>query len=78
MKCGVTIGLFWMAQDHVMGEGSGNRKARGMARYFQPFRNIDKSNRTWMMGKLKNYCNTRIDQDMPSSGGGYSESNTAK
>ena len=63
MKCGTAIAMYWMVSDKTMGNGSGNKGSKGIARYFQPFRRIDRANRRWMMAKTKNYCENRIDLD---------------
>ena len=63
LKCGTYIALHWLDKDNTVGGGSGNKGARGIARYFQPFRNIDKHKRQRIQNKISNYCKV-------SSGGG--------
>jgi|GEM_PF-5031250 len=63
MTCGTTIALVWVAKDGVLGEGSGNKKSRGIARYFQPYRNIDKVKRERMKKKVANYCQKQLNQE---------------
>ncbi len=61
-QCGSYIALHWMDKDKEVGSGSGNNKtsgSKGIARYFQPFRDIDKKKRERMQKKLTNYCKQR-------------------
>jgi len=63
MTCGTTIALYWIAKDGTLGGGSGNKGSRGIARYFQPYRNIDKVKRERMKKKVANYCNKQLNQE---------------
>lgn len=56
LRCGSYIVLHWIDKDNVVGKGKGNKGSRGAARYFQPFRDIDKKKRKRMQQKLSNYC----------------------
>lgn len=56
LRCGSYIVLHWIDRDNVVGKGKGNKGSRGAARYFQPFRDIDKKKRRRMQQKLANYC----------------------
>jgi hypothetical protein len=68
MTCGTAIAMVWVAKDQVLGGGSGNKKSRGIARYFQPYREVDKHKRERMKNKVANYCKTQLKKD--SNGGG--------
>jgi len=57
--CTAYIALHWWSKDSTVGKGSGNKGARGAARYFQPFRDIDKNKRERMKKKMSNYCRQR-------------------
>lgn len=73
MTCGTAIALVWVAKDGTMGGGSGNKGSRGIARYFQPYRNIDKVKRKRMQEKIANYCKKQLNNEPyreDSSGGG--------
>lgn len=59
VRCGSYIALHWIAKDKAIGKGSGNKGSRGIARYFQPFRDIDKKKRQRMQNKMKFYCQQR-------------------
>ncbi len=59
LRCGSYIVLHWIDKDGVIGKGSGNKGSRGAARYFQPFRDIDKKKRERMKQKIANYCKQR-------------------
>ncbi len=59
LRCGSYIVLHWIDKDNVIGKGSGNKGSRGAARYFQPFRDIDKKKRERMKQKIANYCKQR-------------------
>ncbi len=72
MRCGSYIVLHWIDKDKTIGKGSGNRGSKGAARYFQPFRDIDKKKRKRMQDKMKNYCKQRDTgqaQPVPGEGG---------
>lgn len=58
LQCGSYIAMNWMQKDSQVGSGSGKR-SRGIARYFQPFREIDRRKRAIMQKKVANYCETR-------------------
>lgn len=55
LKCGTQIAIHWMQEDGELGGGSG-KNARGIARYFQPYREIDKIKRERMQKKVNGYC----------------------
>lgn len=77
LRCGTYIALSWMEKDSQVGGGSGKR-SRGIARYFQPFREIDKQKREVMKKKVANYCETRkgdTSRDRAITGGGGSGDN---
>lgn len=59
LECGTWIAMYWIDKDGTLGEGSGNKKSKGAARYFQPFREIDKQKRKRMQGKVSQYCTER-------------------
>lgn len=59
VRCGSYIVMHWIDKDGVVGKGSGNKGSRGAARYFQPFRDIDRTKRERMKKKLSNYCKQR-------------------
>lgn len=59
LRCGSYIVLHWIDKDKVIGKGGGNKGSRGAARYFQPFRDIDKKKRERIKQKLSNYCKQR-------------------
>ncbi|MGZ6480245.1 MAG: hypothetical protein ACXWQE_13130 [Bdellovibrionales bacterium] len=69
VKCAVAIGLYWMGRDGKLGEGSGNSGSYGMARYFQPFRNIDKKKwrDKYMIPKVAKYCKEAMDNEAGSA-----------
>jgi hypothetical protein len=61
LKCGTHIAMYWMVKDSELGSGSGNadghaNSAKGIAQYFQPFRDIDMEKRRKMQSKVKTYC----------------------
>jgi len=63
MTCGTSIALLWLAKDGTLGKGSGNKGSRGIARYFQPYRDIDKVKRERMKNKVSTYCKQRLNQE---------------
>jgi hypothetical protein len=69
MTCGTAIAMVWVAKDETLGSGSGKR-SRGIARYFQPYREIDKVKRARMKEKVGNYCRTQLKKDTDPNGGG--------
>ncbi len=70
VTCGTAIALVWVAKDETLGGGSGNKGSRGIARYFQPYRNIDKVKRKRMQDKVANYCRTQLKKDINTNGNG--------
>ncbi len=74
LTCGTSIALVWLAKDGTMGQGTGNKRSRGIARYFQPYRDIDKVKRERMKAKLANYCRKQLNLEpyREDSGGGSS------
>jgi hypothetical protein len=67
MTCGTAIAMVWVAKDQALGQGSGKR-SRGIARYFQPYREIDKRKRERMKNKVANYCKTQLKKDSTGEG----------
>lgn len=69
LKCGTQIAIHWMQRDGEAGKGTGNKGARGAARYFQPYREIDKLKRERMQKKVNQaYCNRNGKPDAQSAG----------
>lgn len=68
IKCGSFIALHWLSKDSQVGSGSGNKGSKGIARYFQPFRDIDRKKRDRMQKKLTNYCKQRGSGEMDLDG----------
>lgn len=69
MTCGTAIAMVWVAKDQVLGGGSVRRKtARGIARYFQPWGDVDKKKRERMKNKVANYCKTQLKKDSNDGG----------
>jgi len=56
MKCGACIALKNLNNDSTMGHGVGDAGARGMARYFGPFRDAQVKKRSAMMAAVNSYC----------------------
>ncbi len=68
LKCGTQIAIHWMQRDGEAGKGS-KSQARGAARYFQPYREIDKAKRERMQKKVnQGYCNRNGKPDTQSAG----------
>lgn len=75
LKCGTQIAIHWMQRDGETGRGSGNKNSRGGARYFQPYREIDKAKRERMQNKVnQGYCNRGGKPDSQSAGAQGSDS----
>lgn len=81
VRCTAAIGMFWMAYDQTLGHGRSGRKATrkrkarastlaGLARYFQPYRDIDRHKRRSQQRQLAYYCENRLDKDWAASQSG--------
>lgn len=64
VTCTTAIAMFWVAHDKELGKGKGNGNgptgSKGIARYFQPYREIDKTKRERMQKKVANWCQKNL------------------
>ena len=60
LKCGSCIALKNLAKDHTMGHGSGDSGARGLARYFGPFRDMQSNKRNDIARATNAYCQANV------------------
>jgi hypothetical protein len=56
IACGSYIAMHWMNEDGQVGSGSGEGGSKGIARYFQPFRDIDNEKQKKFKEKVNVYC----------------------
>jgi hypothetical protein len=56
LKCGACIALKDLSMDNTVGSGSGDSGARGLARYFGPFRELQANKRGDIERSVNTYC----------------------
>lgn len=61
MKCGACIALKNIVRDRTMGHGTGDSGARGMARYFGPFRDLQADKKASIQNAVNQYCTARAN-----------------
>jgi hypothetical protein len=60
LKCGACIALTNLAKDATMGHGVGDRGARGLARYFGPFRDGQHAKRRDIAASVNTWCMSNV------------------
>jgi len=60
LKCGSCIALRNLAMDATMGHGSGESGARGLGRYFGPFRDLQIAKRQDIARAVGSYCQANV------------------
>ncbi len=84
LRCGTHIAMYYMNEDSEVGSGSKDRDlkvegtSRGIAAYFQPFRDIDNEKQEVYKKKVTAYCDSldyvkpiQSDDAGSTNGGGY-------
>lgn len=67
LACGTHMIIKYMAEDHVVGKGSGDSGARGIARSFGPFRD-GRPERKKIAAKMVSWCQNSLNSAAPPSG----------
>lgn len=60
IRCGACIALTNLAKDKTMGHGTGDSGARGMARYFGPFRDRQSKKREDIAASVNTWCRSSL------------------